>query len=284
MARINYKMYPIDYIIELQQQGKREKARCFFEYFHDMQLDQINSMGFYAKSWGKKGKGVPSKWIKEFSVEIEKFFGYWQLKNEQHYSCVNSKSGRKVDEQKTTSGHENLSQVAKNQQEPKPKVDAHKSKSGHKMDQGLNTKNINNINAQSKDCANKIYKKYNYTNEFEILWNLYDKKTSNKKRSQDIYLKRWAKTDSKLLKAAIESYKLNTNSQYYKDFDRFLNGVIDPLIPKKAWIKDKELKIHKGIFYDKNNQFISDSGKAHDIDPSKVARYMELGYFGYIGV
>lgn len=74
---IHYRNYPTDYIDSLHNQGKRLEARCFWEYFHDMDKGEINSFGFYAKSWGSDSKpmskGTVHKWILEFRDEIEKF-------------------------------------------------------------------------------------------------------------------------------------------------------------------------------------------------------------------
>jgi len=98
--RINYRNYPTDYINELQATGKRLKARCFMEYYHDLQMDAVNSMGFYGVSWGTKekamSKGSVHKWIGEFVKEIERFHSAHILKNHQHHSRVKNQSERKV--------------------------------------------------------------------------------------------------------------------------------------------------------------------------------------------
>ncbi len=78
---------PDDYIDELCMKGKREKARCFFEYHRDMIRGEINSFSFYAKSWSKN-KGSVSRWIQEFKHQIELHYTYFELKNKQHYTNV----------------------------------------------------------------------------------------------------------------------------------------------------------------------------------------------------
>ena len=102
---IHYKNYPTDYIDDLQNQGKRLKARCFWEYYNDVQVRQVNSIGFYAKSWGGNdkpmSKGSVHKWIKEFVSEIQKHFDARSLMNTQHYSSVAKQSERQVNDSRT---------------------------------------------------------------------------------------------------------------------------------------------------------------------------------------
>jgi len=103
--RTHYSMMPTQYIEELQASGKRMKARCFMEYFLDVQAGAVNSFGFYAKSWGEKSKpmskGTVHKWVKEFVYEIERFFNAHSLKNQQHYSSVKNQSERRVNGERT---------------------------------------------------------------------------------------------------------------------------------------------------------------------------------------
>lgn len=97
---INYRNYPIDYINLLMGQGKRMKARCFMEYQHDVQMEAVNSIGFYSVSWGTKekpmSKGTVHKWIKEFNEQLELHHAARMLHATQHYSYVKNKSERKV--------------------------------------------------------------------------------------------------------------------------------------------------------------------------------------------
>ena len=290
--RNNYKMYPTDYILELQQKGKREKARCFLEYFNDVQFDQVNSISFYAFSWGSKvdgefkakSKGSVHKWIKEFSYEIERFFTYWNLKNKQHYNSVSNKSERKVNGHNIESERKELDTPTIDKGIVKTKVNGHNIESERKVNKEFNLLNSNNINAESKDSAIKktSNKKNIYSNSFEILWQLYDKKSSNKNRSFSIYKKRWLKTDIKLIKMAIKKYRENINPMYYKDFDGFLNGVIDSYIPLRAWVKDANQITHYGFFHDIDGKFISDNGNEIIVPSQNIAHYIENGNFGYL--
>lgn len=99
--RSNYITMPSDYIYELQQKGKRKKARAFMEYFMDMQSDAVNSISFYCKSWDVSSKGSVHKWIQEFVLEIEAHYAFWSLKNARHHTSVKNKSERKVNGSRT---------------------------------------------------------------------------------------------------------------------------------------------------------------------------------------
>ena len=106
--RIHYVMMPTDYVQELQASGRRFKARCFMEYFADLNADAVNSFGFYAKSWGgdkPMSKGTVHKWIGEFVNEIDRFFAAHQLKNNRHYTSVKNKSERRVNGKRTDDRH-----------------------------------------------------------------------------------------------------------------------------------------------------------------------------------
>lgn len=97
--RVHYIHMPTDYATSLQENGERPKARAFFEYFHDMKRKNINSLSFYAKSWGIS-KASSGRWVAEFKEEIHKFFELWNVKNDEN--CVRrfSKSNE------TTKAHE----------------------------------------------------------------------------------------------------------------------------------------------------------------------------------
>lgn len=83
--RVHYIHMPTDYVTSLQENRERPKARAFFEYFHDMKRKNINSLSFYAKSWGIS-KASSGRWVAEFKEEIHKFFELWNVKNDEN--CV----------------------------------------------------------------------------------------------------------------------------------------------------------------------------------------------------
>ncbi|RXK03800.1 MULTISPECIES: hypothetical protein [Arcobacteraceae] len=279
-----YAMVPTGYVEALQQKGKREKARAFLEYFLDMHSDSVNSVRFYKNSWNLSSSGTTHKWIKEFKLEIEKFFTYWSIKNESHYSSVSNKSEPKVNTSKSESEQQKQNQSTNNKDFQKTKGNTSKSESEQQLNKDSNSINNSNINAESEDSANEnsSNKRNSYSANFEILWNRYDKKSSNKGRSQTIYKRRWKNTDIKILIEAIDKYKNSIDLTYQKDFDGFLNGLIDSYVPKRAWIKDKNSKEHRGWFYDNENLFISDEQNKLKIESSNVAAYIQEKRFGYI--
>ena len=82
---------------------------------------------------------------------------------------------------------------------------------------------------------------------------------------------------------AIDKYKASIDLTYLKDFDGFLNGLIDTYIPKRAWVLDKNGTKHIGWFYDIENKFISDSNLNLKLESSNIANYITDKRFGYIG-
>ncbi len=92
-ARMNYILIPIDYVRELKRTGNRAKARAFTEYYDDLESEEVNSFGFYAKSWDISKTQVQA-WVKDFKTEIERYFSFWYIKNQQHYSSVQKQTDR----------------------------------------------------------------------------------------------------------------------------------------------------------------------------------------------
>ena len=279
-----YVMMPTGYVEKLQQDGKRDKARAFLEYFLDMHNDSVNSFRFYQQSWGLKSSSTPVVWIKEFKEEISKFFAFWELKNSSHYSAVSKTIEQKSNTLKDTIEHKKDNETTINTNTLKDESNTLKDTIEHESNEDTKSNNINNINADSNESAdeNSSSKKNSYSANFEILWNRYDKKTSNKGRSQSIYLRKWKNTDIKIMIEAIDKYKATIDLTYLKDFDGFLNGVIDTYIPRRAWIVDKNGNKHLGWFYDNENRFISDELKPLNIKSNDIADYIDSKRFGYV--
>lgn len=102
-VRMGYINIPIDYIRELKNSAKRDKARAFMEYFDDMDSDSVNAFSFYAKGWNVS-KSTAHDWIKEFKHEIERFYAHWMLKNSHHYSSVKNLAERQPNDNRTNEG------------------------------------------------------------------------------------------------------------------------------------------------------------------------------------
>ncbi|MDM5272094.1 hypothetical protein PGH07_07870 [Sulfurovum sp. zt1-1] len=153
---IHYKNYPTDYIDDLQSQGKRHKARCFWEYYNDVQNKAVNSIGFYCKSWGRdkpESKGTVHKWIIEFRDEIQRFYDAHILLNHQHYSYIKNQSERQVNDLET---FESL------QSTNIPSVDKIEcTASERQVNKALNISNIKNNARALYDGFYFIYRQFN---------------------------------------------------------------------------------------------------------------------------
>jgi len=159
-------------------------------------------------------------------------------------------------------------------------------------DTEITTENINaelensttkkSFSSSSNKSSTSKNNKNSYSSNFEIIWNRYDKKSSNKKRSQNIYARRWKDTPLEFILQAIEKYKSSIDLTYLKDFDGFLNGLIDSYIPAKVWLISKDGKRHTGYFKDNENLFISDDGSKHKLDSQSIEKAISEKRFGYI--
>ena len=278
-----YIFLPSKYIERLQKDRKRAKSRAFMEYYFDFHNKATNSLTFYAKSWSV-ALGTVHNWVKEFAYEIEKYHTYWILENEKESTSILKQNENKMKIKKVKNENENTIQHTNKSIIIESELKDKKFQNENKMKEDSNSNNINNINADSNESAdqNPSSKKNSYSANFEILWNRYDKKTSNKNRSQSIYLKRWKNTDIKIIIEAIDKYKAAIDLTYQKDFDGFLNGVIDSYVPKRAWVIDSKQNKHLGWFYDNENKFISDSLVPLKLESSYIAEYIETKRFGYV--
>ena len=98
--RMNYALMPTDYVDQLKSVDKRKKARAFMEYFNDMECNEDNSYGFYAKSW-EVSKSTAYVWVDEFHKECELFIAHWELKNKRHYSYAKNTAERQPNDSRT---------------------------------------------------------------------------------------------------------------------------------------------------------------------------------------
>ncbi len=269
---------PSDYYRELKfKKNNRTKARAFMEYYDDNDMGEHNSVRFYANSWNV-AIGTAHGWIDDFKIEIDKYYATRQLMNEKQYSYAKNQNEHFEQNQMNKiepTNNDNIEIVKSNTEQNEQ----------NQMNKGLTASLSNNINADSNESAdeNLDSKKKSYSANFEILWNRYDKKTSNKGRSQTIYNKKWKTTDIKIMLEAIDKYKSSIDLTYLKDFDGFLNGLIETYIPRRAWVIDSKEQKHLGWFYDSENKFISDSFVPLKLESSYIADYIANKRFGYIG-
>ncbi|UTJ05403.1 hypothetical protein [Arcobacter roscoffensis] len=277
-TRKHYVTIPSNYIEDLQQTGKRDKARAFMEYYFDMHNETVNSVRFYGKSWGKS-VGTVNSWIKDFKHEIDRYFSYWMIQNDSHHTSVANTTEQKLNTTKNTTEQLNTNKTPTVSELSKTQLNTTKNTTEQKLNKDSN-KNLININVENDSTNASSKSKTIYPKNFSILWNLYDVKQSNKKRALTIFQKRWKHTDLELLEIAIKKAKEEMTPGYEKHFDGFLNGVIDSYLPQRAWFKDAKGITHQGLYHESENKFVSDKGQEVPLNAELVSKLMKNDYFG----
>jgi len=92
---MSYRIYPTDYVQELNQKGLRGRIRAmaFMSYWNDLEFGEHQSVSFYATSWSCS-KSTAWEWIEEFKKEVDKFLAHWELKNNLHYKSAKKSTER----------------------------------------------------------------------------------------------------------------------------------------------------------------------------------------------
>ena len=269
--RLNYRIMPTDYIEELQRSGRRMKARCFMEYFFDYQMGEVNSIGFYAKSWGDDrpmSKGTVHKWIKEFVYEIERFWSYHQLKNQQHYRSVKNQSERQVNGKRTKD----------TPQEPKKSHSKNQARtaSERQVNEALNIYDDDNARGGllRRRYFDDLYMIYRLNTKFagkkEDAWSAY-------KQMEDIdQIDHKAMIRSVVLylhdKSIEKKYNLTNylrNQIYLNYIDTRMTVLVDG-----EWITGK--------YDDDREVFTSESGQEYRLTPAKLADKLAAGDLRFI--
>jgi hypothetical protein len=270
---------PCDYFRELKRSAKRKKARAFMEYYDDADLGEFNSVRFYAKSWDV-GIGTAHGWIDDFKTEIDRYYASRQLLNTEHYTSVRNK----------TEQHEQKEMNTKNVNEAQNIEDMNNTTEQNEheeLNKGYNA-SIYNINADSKESPNKK-SKTEYSESFLRAWNEYDKRNSdgkrvgNKIRSYSIWKRRFKHTDVKLIIEAIKEYKASLEEwRDIKDFDGFLNGMIDIYLPQRSWVITKSKEKVFGHYYESKDVFVFDGGGERPITKEKMEELLQENKIGFV--
>ena len=154
-VRMNYILMPVDYVRELNNKAQRKKASAFMEYFNDMDLDDVNAIRFYAKSWEVSHTTV-IRWVNEFKLEISKFFSLWQLKNNAYNNSV-----------KKTMFQECSSDVPNNKQQSTDTSTFQKNDVPQEFQECSKVFNINNnINKKFDKKFEDMYFRCRYSNKY----------------------------------------------------------------------------------------------------------------------
>jgi hypothetical protein len=248
---IHYKNYPTDYIDALQSQGKRHKARCFWEYYNDVQNREVNSIGFYAKSWGSDkpmSKGSVHKWVIEFRDEIQKFYDAHSLVNQQHYSSVKKQSERQVNGKRTEK---------RQQTQATPSFEKNmRTASERQVNKALNIYDNNNAHAmfQSFYFIYRQFNKYagNRNDAYESYKNIDDVSFKSLDVAAILYLKD-------------QSVEKKVGAKRFIDDKIYLNYIdmkIEVLI-EDTWTS--------GVYDTEKEVFVSDGGEEYSFKASRFA-------------
>ncbi len=242
---IHYKNYPTDYIDRLQGKGKRHKARCFWEYYNDMQNKQVNSIGFYARSWQQNGKGTASRWVKEFKDEIQRFYDAHILLNNEHYSSVKNKTGRQGDD----------SNIEESPTTPSVKT-IQETKERRQRDEALNIYNNNKT-------ARALYE------GFYFLYRQFNRYAGNKLEAVDSFVN----VDD------VDHNRLSIASMFYlKDMSVEKKVGVKKFLDNKIYLNYMEMYLRvlvdsvwlEGV-YDTDKEVFTSKGKAFKLEATKIA-------------
>jgi len=180
--RMNYRIYPVDYVEELNRKGLAgaKKAMAFLSYWHCVEMGDYHSTRFHANKWGVS-PSTGFEWMKQFDKEIDLFRAHWDIKKKASDSNI-----KKLDEQNERSPSSKLSNhvdvvsdvcgnTAEQIEQTKSSKVFNKYNNNRACDERLflDLFNIYNINTQfpgSKDKALKQYEKmYNLVDHRSLI-------------------------------------------------------------------------------------------------------------------
>ncbi|AZV46872.1 hypothetical protein C3L23_06170 [Nautilia sp. PV-1] len=253
--RMNYRIYPIDYVEELKQKGVkgRRKAMAFMSYSHDMQMDEVNSIRFYAELW-EIPKSTAMDWIKEFRDEIERFYAFWPLKNETHYKSVRKKIGHSPDKIRPADiplnrDYEQMSRT----------------------DDGLVSDKEFNIYDDDRDAVKISNKDRAKFNNLYFIYRMNTKYAGKKEEALKEYLKIKDEVSyDKLIRAAVLYLRDPNISKKYNLTNFLKNEIYLSYIPKRMRLKINGEWI-EGEYKDDEQMFVGDNGFKGVLVPQRLA-------------
>lgn len=256
--RMNYKMYPTDYIQELNSNrgvAGRKKSRAFMEYFNDMGHGDHNSSRFYATSWGVSNS-TAHVWIDDFNKEIELFNSHWELKNKQHYCYAKNQT-----EQQSNSNRAKIQPTSTNSTDFK---EVNRTAIEQQSSEALN--NFNN------NTSNFLFDK-----NFNDLYFVYSRNTRFAGKKQEAY-NAFVNTDTNvdLLKLASMKYLHDDAVDRPVGIKKFLeNELFLPYLPKYMKVKSGD-EWYQGIYDDKTFEFkAADGSSLGTIEPKLLVDLFE---------
>jgi len=256
--RMNYKMYPTDYVQELNGTrgvAGRKKSRAFMEYYNDLQHGDGNSYRFYATSW-EVSVSTAHGWIDEFFKEIELFNSHWELKNKQHYSYAKNQAEHQPNTNRTQKQpiSPNNTDFLKTKKTP----------TEHQPNKALNYINNNNSN-------------FLFDKDYIDFYQIYAWNTNYPGKKQDAY-NAFVNTDVNvdLLKLACMKYLHDEVVDKPVGVKKFLeNDLYLPYLPKYMKVKSGD-EWYQGIYNDKTFEFkAADGSSLGTIEPKLLVELFE---------
>lgn len=275
-----YATFPTEYPLELNAQGKRDKARAFLEYCLDLDSDTYNTGTFYAKGWNITRK-TACIWVKDFEEAIAKHHQYWLEKNTQNASKIYANSEKRGLQRGYTDVTTNTDETPQNRGIEENDVTT--------MLQSLPT-SINNKQYTSSSEAENPPKKTHvndglFNTRFADLRMSTNKFLGNKEKSYEAYLRVKDMFDIKVI---AYSYK-----QYFKTFKnadeeqtiglaKFIdNDMYLSYLPNKIKLLANGVEL-TGEF--KDEIFICDDGKNYELKSTRFLEKIKAKEISFVGV
>ena len=254
--RMNYKMYPTDYVQELKLRGLRKRAAAFMEYYDDMEHGDHNSESFYAKSWGCS-RSTAHAWIKEFKKEIDLFLDFWALKNNQHYTYVKN-STEQIEQNQSSKSSSNTSPNIGVCSEPTEQIEQSQSREV--------------FNNYHSTCAADFLKDKEF-NELYFIYTQNSRFTGNKESAYEAYKK--VQVNSDLLKLAIMKYLHDPDVKKPLGLKKFLdNELYLSYMPKYLRVVHED-KLYEGVYNESTYEFIANGKVVGKIEPKRLIELYE---------
>jgi len=264
--RMNYASYPIDYIEELKRQGikGRRKAMAFMMYHHDVQMEEVNSIRFYAEMW-QIPKSTAMDWIKVFRDEIDRFHDYWILKNQTHYKNVRKKTGHNSDNNRT---NKTINKEVVKEFRPKTELSSDKEFNIYDDNKELSSQNLR----KDKREFDEVFFIYRANTKF----------AGKKDEAFEEYMKIKDKVSLKELLRAIVLYLRDPSVEKRYNLKNFLkNEVFYSYLPKRMKIKiDGEWIV--GTYKDDISVFEGDNGFEGVLTADRLAELFNQGDLEFI--